>query len=275
MSALSKKTMTEFREWLVGWTLRSIADLFEDHGFTPANIPDEELPGGQRRSLVECYYKNIDLKNADHVRRLLAVYADVLFAAPEEFREGKQKLVRLLERDGFKYHDEGRIEVPATLALASIPQVGLETAHLDVYLTRINGALEKDPELAIGSAKDLVEGTLKSILVGLKEPFDEKGGDVQVLLKKVQKRLDLAPEGVDGAKRGAETIRRTLSNLGQVVIGVFELRNLYGSGHGRTRRNAVDHRLAKLAVGSAGTLCHFLLETYEVRRPRAANEPHS
>jgi len=141
----------------------------------------------------------------------------------------------------------------------------LDTAHLDVYLARINGSVQTDPELAIGSAKELVEGTMKSILLGLNEPFDEKGDDVTALLKKVQKRLDLALDGVDAAKRGTDTIKRTLSNLGQLVVGVFELRNLYGSGHGRTRRNAVDPRLARLTVGAAGTLCHFLLETYELR----------
>ena len=267
MTAPSKKTMTEFREWLVGWTLREITDLFEGHNFTRAFIPDQELPGGQRRGLVECYYKNINVKVPDHVRRLMAVYADVLFAIPdqEQFKTGKHQLIRLLERDGFKYHDEGRIEIPAALALDGIPQVGLDTAHLDVYLTRINSSVENDPELAIGSAKDLVEGTLKSVLTGLAEPFDERQDDVHALLKKVQRRLDLAPDSVDPEKKGAETIKRTLSNLGQMVVGVFELRNLYGSGHGRTKRSAVDTRLARLTVGAAGTLCRFLLETYEVR----------
>lgn len=267
MTAPSKKTMIEFREWLVGWTLREITDLFEGHNFTRAFIPDEELPGGQRRGLVECYYRNINVKITDHVRRLMAVYADVLFAIPDDdqFKTGKQQLIRLLERDGFKYHDEGHIEIPAAMALDGIPQVGLDTAHLDVYLTRINNSVESDPELAIGSAKDLVEGTLKSILIGLSEAFDEKHDDVHALLKKVQKRLELGPENVEPEKKGAETIKRTLSNLGQMVVGVFELRNLYGSGHGRTKRRAVDTRLARLTVGAAGTLCRFLLETYEVR----------
>lgn len=267
MNTPSKKTMTAFREWLVGWTLREITDLFEGHNFTRAFVPDEELPGGQRRDLVECYYKNINVRIADHVRRLMAVYADVLFAIPEQeqFKTGKQQLIRLLERDGFKYQDEGRIEIPAALALDGIPQVGLDTAHLDVYLTRINSSVESDPELAIGSAKDLVEGTLKSILTGLAESFDEKNDDVHALLKKVQKRLELGPDSVEPEKKGAETIKRTLSNLGQMVVGVFELRNLYGSGHGRMKRNAVDTRLARLTVGAAGTLCRFLLETYEVR----------
>lgn len=267
MTVPSKKTMTAFREWLVGWTLREIADLFEGQDFERTLIPDEELPGGQRRGLVACYYKNINVNSPDHVRRLMAVYADILFAIPgeEQFNAGKHNLIRLLQRDGFTYHDEGHIEIPAGLALDGLPQVGLDTAHLDDYLTRINRSVESDPELAIGSAKDLVEGTLKSVLIGLGEPFAEQQDDVHALLKKLQRRLDLSPDTVDPTKKGAETIKRTLSNLGQIVIGVFELRNLYGSGHGRTKRSVVDTRMARLTVGAAATLCRFLLETYELR----------
>jgi hypothetical protein len=82
--------------------------LFEGHGFKEVNVPPDQLPGGQRRSLVECYYAGNDLKNRDHVRRLLAVFEDIFFEAPEPFEEGKRKLVRLLERDGFQYRKRGQ-----------------------------------------------------------------------------------------------------------------------------------------------------------------------
>jgi len=129
MTAPSKTTMKEFREWLVGWTLREISDLFEAHGFTRAYVPDEELPGSQRRALVECYYWNINVKIPDHVRRLIDVYSDMLFSIPEEYKDGKLRLVRYLERDGFNYRDEGRIELPAAVTLSGIPLVGLDTAQ--------------------------------------------------------------------------------------------------------------------------------------------------
>jgi hypothetical protein len=262
MTAPSKQTMVEFREWLVGWTLRTIADAFNAQGFVPANLDDSALPGGQRRNLVECFYANIDLKNPDHVRRLIAVYEEILFVAPAEFEQGKQKLIRRLERDGFEFKD-GRIR-GLRQAIEVIPKVGLDTEHLDVYLERIKNSVESDPELAIGSAKDLLEGTLKSILSGLKQTGYERD-EIPVLLKKAQLGLELAPDQVDGSRKGVETIKRTLSNLGSIVVGVFELRNLYGSGHGQSKRRTVDPRLARLVVGAAGTLCRFLLETYEAR----------
>jgi hypothetical protein len=265
---LTKRTLIEFREWLVGWTLRTIADLFEGHGFRQGFVPPDELPGGQRRDLVECYYAGIDLKDREQLLRLLAVFGDILFDVPDSLQEGKGKLIRLLERDGFEYQN-GRIVDPASdqsLDLA-IPST-LDTSHLSVYLDRINSSIESDPELAVGTTKDLVEATLKSILRGLNEDFDESKADIPVLLKRVQKLLELAPDEVDAARRGADTIKRILSNLGGVAIGVAELRNLYGSGHGRSQRRVVDARLARLVVGSGGTLCKFLLETYEDRQKR-------
>ena len=54
-----------------------------------------------------------------------------------------------------------------------------------------------------------------------------------------------------------------LSNLNQVSQGIAELRNLYGSGHGRDGRfTGIQPRHAKLAVGAAATLGTFLMETH-------------
>jgi len=252
----------------VGWTLRTISDLFEGHGFNEGFVPPEELPGGQRRDLVECYYAGIDLKDREQVLRLLAVFDDILFEIPDSAQEGKRKLIRLVERDGFEYRN-GRVVDPASNdSLDLVIPSTLDTSHLSVYLDRINSSVQSDPELAVGTTKELVEATLKSILRGLNESFDESKEDIPVLLKRVQKALELAPEDVDAGRRGADTIKRVLSNLGAVAIGVAELRNLYGSGHGRSQRRVVDARLARLVVGSGGTLCQFLLETYEDRQKR-------
>lgn len=265
---LTKRTLIEFREYLVGWTLRTITDLFEGHGFSQGFVSPEELPGGQRRNLVECYYTDIDLKDRQQVLRLLAVFDDILFEIPDSLEEGKRKLIRLVERDGFEYRNGRTVDSTSNGSVdLAIPST-LDTSHLSVYLDRINNSVESDPELAVGTTKELVEATLKSILRGLNESFDESKEDIPVLLKKVQKALELAPGEIDAERRGADAIKRILSNLGAVAIGVAELRNLYGSGHGRSQRRVVDARLARLVVGSGGTLCKFLLETYEDRQKR-------
>jgi len=147
-----------------------------------------------------------------------------------------------------------------------IPKTGLDTEHLHKYIDRIDASIEDDPSLAIGSTKELIEATLKTILIGCSFEFDDRKDDVPTLLKKTQKVLKLAPDNIDNSKRGADTIKKILNNLGSIAVGIAELRNFYGSGHGKGHTiQGITSRHARLAVSSATTLCTFLLETYEHR----------
>ncbi|NMF58116.1 abortive infection family protein [Pseudanabaena yagii] len=264
---ISRVTRRAFQEWLVDWTLRTIAELFENHNVQCVALPEDKLPTGQRRSLVECYYASLDWSNPQDIRKILNAYEDILIQAPSQYEEGKQKLIRYLERDGYKY-ENGRIESNTldALFIETIPSAGLDAEHLYIYIDRINASIKTDPSLAIGSTKELIEATLKTILNGYKESYDEKKDDIPKLLKQVQKLLELAPEEVDNAKKGSDTIKKILNNLGSVAVGIAELRNLYGSGHGRGQQSkGLTSRHAKLVVGAGTTLCSFLLETYEYR----------
>jgi len=264
---IGRGTRREFQEWLVDWILRDIEELFDNHNVKHVPLPAEKLPSGQRRSLVECYYASVDWSNPQDVRRILNAYEDVLIVVPAQYAEGKQKLIRYLERDGYKY-ENGRIVSQALDAalIEAIPTTGLDAEHLYVYIDRINVSIEADPSLAIGSTKELIEATLKTILNGCRSSYDDKKDDIPKLLKQVQKILELAPEEVDNSKKGAEIIKKVLSNLGSVAVGIAELRNLYGSGHGRGQQSkGLTARHAKLVVGAGTTLCSFLLETYEHR----------
>jgi hypothetical protein len=264
---ISRGTRREFQEWLVAWTLRTIDELFENHNVKCLPLPDEQLPNGQRRALVERYYASVDWSNPQDIRRILSAYEDILIVIPAQDEEGKQKLIRYLERDGYKYENGRIISQALDVALIdSIPSTGLDAEHLHVYIDRINSSIATDPALAIGSTKELIEATLKTILNGSGSSYDDKKDDIPKLLKQVQKLLELAPDEIDSSKKGSEIIKRVLSNLGSVAIGIAELRNLYGSGHGRGEQaKGLTARHAKLVVGAGTTLCSFLLETYEHR----------
>ncbi|WP_428848607.1 abortive infection family protein [Shewanella marisflavi] len=63
--------------------------------------------------------------------------------------------------------------------------------------------------------------------------------------------------------KAADSIRKLLSNLATVASGVAELRNKYGTGHGKEgNAKGLSSRHAKLAVGAASTLAVFLVETH-------------
>ncbi len=264
---ITKRTRSEFQEWLIKWTLRTIKNLFDRHNIKIVSLSEDLLPSGERRSIVECYYASIDWSNIQDVRLILNVYEDILIEVDATDEEEKQKLIRYLEKDGYAYN-AGRIVSSRLDAVfvSTIEAVGLDIEHLHLYVDRINSSIETDPSLAIGSTKELIEATLKTILNGYDFKYDDKKDDIPKLLKYVQKILELAPDDIDGSKKGSEAIKKVLSNLGSVAIGIAELRNLYGSGHGKGQKSqGLTARHAKLVVGSGITFCTFLLETYEDR----------
>ena len=54
-----------------------------------------------------------------------------------------------------------------------------------------------------------------------------------------------------------------------IVQGLAELRNSYGSGHGKEATfKGLQPRHSKLAVGAATTLAVFLFETHNMRKEK-------
>lgn len=138
----------------------------------------------------------------------------------------------------------------------------LNANHLAEQIRRMEASVETDPSLAIGTAKELIETCCKTILAERGKPISGTP-DVSTLTKETLKELKLVPEGVPDAARGADVIKRLLSNLGTIGNGLAELRGLYGTGHGKHGAvSGLSTRHAKLAVGAAATLTVFLFETH-------------
>lgn len=275
---VSRKARQELREYFVGYTLREIADEF-DAAEIKCDADYEPAISGQRRTLVEQYYHSLDFTDWSDVRRFLSLYANVLAHLEAVIAAGAQgpaeryappafhKLKSLIERDGFLY-DQGALRpTEGHHQLSSIAHAAgfIDAPELHRQIERLRNAVVDDPALAVGTAKELVESTCKTILRERRVSVDE-AWDLSRLVKETRAALKLLPEDVPSAARGAEAIRRLLSNLGSVAQGLAELRNLYGTGHGRDgAARGILPRHAKLAVGSATTLATFLLETHEAR----------
>ncbi len=149
--------------------------------------------------------------------------------------------------------------------LATVERLSIRSSfELDQHISRIRDAVKKDPELAIGATKEMLESVMKTIVESFGLSADKK--DMPDLLKLVQKNMNLEPSEVSPSSKGAETIKKTLSNLGQIVTGINELRNLYGTGHGKVRQTGVSSRHARLVVGAGTTLAVFIMETFEARK---------
>jgi hypothetical protein len=142
----------------------------------------------------------------------------------------------------------------------------LSSAWMHQELTRIETAIDSDPALAIGTAKEMVETCCKHIAEALQLHLSANP-DMPELTKAVMKALRLVPEDIPETSKGAETIKRTLSNLSQVTQGLSELRKLYGTGHGRAAAHrGLSARHARLAVNAAAAFVEFVTATYRDRR---------
>ena len=147
--------------------------------------------------------------------------------------------------------------------------------YLLQQIKRMEEAVESDPALAIGTAKELIETCCKTILEERGEPF-AKDPDMPELTKAAFKQLKMTRDDVLDATQGAEAIKRVLSNLGSICNELNKLRNLYGTGHGKTAdTSGLEPRHAKLAVGSAAALVRFLFDSHSEqlssRNPQVAS----
>jgi hypothetical protein len=190
------------------------------------------------------------------------------------------ELNKLLAPDGWmlKEHKQlsGRpVYAPARTGTGAGPAVGfaheaaarIDAEYISQQVTRMEGAVDADPELAIGTAKEFVESICKTVLDERNEPY-AKTDDLPALVRKTTKVLQLTPDDVGNTARAADIIKKMLMNLATLVQGSAELRNVYGTGHGKSKtqgRQRLTPRHARLAVGTAVTLGVFLYETHEVR----------
>lgn len=146
----------------------------------------------------------------------------------------------------------------------------LDAAWMQKEIERLKNAVDRDPALAIGTAKELVESCCKTVLTKRGVSY-ASSADLPTLTKLVARELGLVPEGITDAAKGADTIKLILRNLAALTQYLAELRGLYGSGHGRDgRHRGLQPRHARLAVGAAVSFIDFVTETFRERQFRDA-----
>lgn len=183
-----------------------------------------------------------------------------------------------LQQDGFQLVEKTKISgkpvfVGRPIGVGSVPGISavkttiaeIDAGYVSQQITRMEAAVINDPSLAIGTAKELVETCCKTILEARGIEVT-KSIDLPELVKKTSKELSLTPDDIPEQAKASKTIKRLLSNLATITQGIAELRNQYGTGHGKTAKTkGLSARHAKLAVGAASTLAVFLVETNQER----------
>lgn len=123
---------------------------------------------------------------------------------------------------------------------------------------------DEDYSGAVTSAKTLVEGVCKEILLKFPDVTIDNKTDLLGLFKKVRQKLNLDPSDLKLEK----SLQEVLTGLIKVVSGITEIRNMHGDAHVPKPKYKIDRHHALLVVNSAKTVVTFLFNTYEYQLER-------
>lgn len=270
MNQISQQSIDVFFDLLSKYsTVREIESMFRAEGIFE-NEDHISFYSGVRRETADKFVSSLDVENPNDISKLLRVMESVMISlearSDSYFYDIEQdpmvnEFIALMKRDGFHWSN-GRFKVGEDTSLdqtKDIEKFGIPTVNKE--LNRALEQLHKDPEDSITAARSLIESTLKWILDQEEIKYDSKG-DLSPLYKKVAKILMLSPD-----QHNEQIFKQILGSVSGVVQGLGSLRNAYGDSHGKGKDyGSPSVRHAKLSIGLSGSICIFLLETYEKRK---------
>ena len=130
------------------------------------------------------------------------------------------------------------------------------TKQIEIMLSSVEDA----PYISIGKAKELLESVFKCILDECGEVY-EPNDKLHQLDKKVRTVLHLM---TSEERKETPGVNKILGSLSNITVGMAELRNEFGDGHGKSMTfRQLPSRYARLAVSASSAYAIFLYETFE------------
>lgn len=266
---ITRRTINDFREVMVGFVLREIDDIFSGANIEPTEEPLAVPISGQRRYRIEQHLTTLDLTSRSDAERLAAAFAEVIECLLRREEGGLHPgasdavapLLRRMESDGWKF-EEGRFTFTLSVRLGVEPAgvLALSESSIEEHVAKAKQKIDAgDYAGAITNAYTMVESFLKLLLTRLGVEFKRDEGDIKTLYGLVVGPLNLSP----GGENLESFFKPILQGLKGQVSGLYEVANKAADRHARRYHPARHH--ATLAVNSAFTLCEFLLGSFEHR----------
>jgi hypothetical protein len=251
--------------WLTELEEKKAADFFMNCSIDPRFIDLYfSMDGFNETSLFDVTI-NVPLK----IHRKLEQYSEEVSAIESAIKESSQSdgiYVRNIDwrpfvKNSIRANNEKKTE-----------EISKILTHEYVYkqIKLMNDSIESNPHLALGISKELIETCCKHILKeeGVKY---EKEWDILKLVKETNKKIDLMPFEVDNKELAVSSIAKVLSGFSNIVQGITELRNSYGTGHGHLPDfKMLDGIYTKLAVSSSSELSVFYLTLMEMKKNKSS-----
>ncbi len=153
---------------------------------------------------------------------------------------------------------EDQEDLPLSKSIDSNLMV-FDSEHVLKYWQKAVGRKENDPEGAITLSRTLMESVLKHILEERRVQY-KANADLHVVYKLVIDELNLSPEQHD-----IKLFKQILGGCSSIVNGLGNLRNIHGDAHGKgkVKYYKPSSRHAELAVNLSGSMCLFLIQTFQ------------
>jgi len=234
--------------------------VFYDSRFNLMNSGDADL----LRFLAEIFHPVVRVEDSQW-RETLNAINELLRVDGYELAEGSRQISR---RDVYEPREATNINKSAIVKkeIEKVKQK-FDSTYINKQIELMYNNVESHPYDSIGKAKELIETCCIEILTALEIDISKIKEDMTKLATHTLEALNLRASKVEDVKKGANEIKKILGSLNQIAVGIAELRNAYGSGHGKSKDfSGLTPRHARLAVGSAANLVNFLWETYEMQK---------
>lgn len=244
----------------IGPSHAALTAAFAQGGYSDVDPYDGTMPNKERRvQTVVIAAARRPQRARELVEALLTqLRVDGAFDTEREAhdRDRVRTLQRALHQVGWQLNDDGYLHV---LGVADIDTGGRPA--LEETLERLGRAAD-DPALLLGTAKDLLESVAKFVLDELAIPYSSKTSFDELWFH-ARDRLGIHPKQVAASQPGASAIQAVLQSAWNIADAVNKLRNLQGTGHGRTLPTGVTREMALLVVREACSVAEFVLTTLD------------
>jgi hypothetical protein len=224
--------------------------IFDDERFNLSGCPDEQF----LRFLAEMI-NPIVRPDSKERETLLNVFNEQL--EPDGYQ-----IVETTTRFGNKRYEATGI-LQSAIGIEQVKEIAerMTSERLQKEIVRMTNAIETDPELAVGTAKEFIETICKTILTARQKPY-KADEDLPRLVRMVIDEIGLE-EGSSDEKVNL-LVRRIIGNLNSLTGCIAELRNLHGTGHGKAEKTIIIQTShAALVVNSAITIGLFFYRSFE------------
>jgi hypothetical protein len=193
-------------------------------------------------------------------------YLDLIISMPDEICRYRFFNKMILIFTSSQYYDNLKVLFALSPDENNV-KLRLSKVRASINTDYINGAANKmmqsiedgDTESAIGQAKELIETVCKFIL---KQENIEISKDRSLL--NLYKQMTKILYANNDESEIQEFIKKMLNGFSIIIHSIIELRNKYGTGHGKNPDfKPLEKRYAQLAVGAATDIALFFLSTYE------------